>query len=108
MPALAVNFKNTIADAEQTAFTSPPSGQGTRIDSFTVVNDSAVNASYEVYIDTGLGTTAPIIPFRVVVWGDIDLGIGLVNQVIPPNASVKVVSSAVDSLYFTITGVNLD
>lgn len=107
MPSLASNFKNTIADAQQTVFTSPATGSGTRIDSFTVANNGTVNASYKAYIFNGVSDNVAIIPMQVVVWGENDLGIGIVNQVIPPNASLRVESSAVDSLYFTVTGVNL-
>ena len=32
------------------------------------------------------------------------LGIGLVNQVIPKGGSLQVESSALDSLYFTVSG----
>jgi len=107
MPLLALNFKNTVADTQQTLYTSPATGSGTRIDSLTAANNSSVNASYELYIDSGIGDNVPIIPLRVVVWGESDLGIGLVNHVVPAGASIKVSSSALDSLYFTVTGVEL-
>ena len=107
MPALAVNFKNTITDSQQTLYTSPSTGAGTRIDSFTAANTGGINASYAAYIDNGISDNAPIIPFNIVVWGESDLGIGLVNQVVPPGASIKVESSLLSGIYFTVSGVEL-
>lgn len=107
MPNLANNFKNTIANTPQTVYTSPATGSGTRIDSFTAVNNGTVNTSYMAYIDNGVADDEPIIPMKIVVWGESDLGIGLVNQVLPPNASLKIESSLPNNIYFTVTGVNL-
>jgi hypothetical protein len=42
------------------------------------------------------------------VWGENDLGIGVVNQVIPANGSLLVESSALNSLYFTVSGRELE
>ena len=107
MTALAINFKNTIADSQQTVYTSPLTGSGTRIDSFTAANSGTVNRNYSAYIDNGVTDNKPIIPFKIVVWGESDLGIGLVNQTIPPGASLKVESSSVGDIYFTVSGVEL-
>jgi len=107
MPALAVNFKNTATDSQQTLYASPPTGAGTRIDSFTAANTGGINASYAAYIDNGISDNKPIIPFRIVVWGESDLGIGLVNQTIPPGGTLKVESSSVGDIYFTVSGVEL-
>jgi hypothetical protein len=100
---LADNFLNTIVDTAQVAFTAPAT-QSVIIDSFTVSNNSTVNASYKAYIKSATGTLIPIIPFKVVVWGENDLGIGIVNQAIPPGGSLQVESSALNSLYFTVSG----
>ena len=97
----ANSFVNTIVDTVQTVFTA---SNDTQINAFTVANNSAVNASYKAYIVDSITTDKKIIPFKVVVWGESDLGIGLVNQVIPAGGSLKVESSALDSLYFTVTG----
>ena len=97
---IASNFKNTLIDTVQTVFTA--SSKAVVIESFTAANNSAVNASYKAYI---VSTTEeqPQIPFQIVVWGEIDLGIGITNQIIPLGAELKIESSALDSIYFTIT-----
>jgi hypothetical protein len=107
MTALAVNFTNTIANTQQTVYTSPATGSGTRIDSFTAVNNGTVNSSYMAYIDNNISSDVPIIPFKVVVWGELDLGIGLVNQTLQPGASLKVESSSTGEIYFNVSGVEL-
>ena len=96
------NFKNTIVDTVQTAFTADINP--VVIEAFTATNNSTVNASYKAYIVSALGDEQPQRPFKVVVWGELDLGIGIVNQIIPAGGSLKVESSAVDSIYFTVTG----
>jgi hypothetical protein len=107
MPRLVNNYVNTTVDAQQTAYSSAATGGGTRIDSFTASNTSGVNASYSVYIDDGVSAIQAIIKDKIVVWGENDLGIGLVNQVVPPSATLKVESSVINSIYFTIAGQEL-
>ena len=97
------NFLNTIVDTPQVAFTAP-SIQSVTIDSFTVANNSTVNASFAVYIKSSLGVLTPIIPFQIVVWGELDLGIGIVNQTIPAGGTLQIESSALNSLYLTASG----
>ena len=97
------NFLNTIIDTPQVAFTAP-STQSVTIDSFTVANNSTVNASFAAYIKSSLGVLTPIIPFQIVVWGELDLGIGIVNQTIPPGGTLQIESSALNSLYLTASG----
>lgn len=95
------NFKNTTVDTVQVAFTAT---LPVVIEAFTATNNSTVNASYKAYIVSADGTEQPIKPFTVVVWGDLDLGVGIVNQVIPADGYLKVESSALDSIYFTVSG----
>jgi len=97
---IASNFKNTIVDTVQTVYTA--SSKAVVIESFTAANNSTVNASYKAYI-VSTATEQPQVPFQVVVWGEIDLGIGVTNQIIPLGAELKLESSALDSIYFTIT-----
>jgi hypothetical protein len=96
------NFKNTIVNTVQTAFTA--GDNPVVIEAFTAVNNSTVNASYKAYIVTSAGVEQPIRPFKVVVWGELDVGAGLANQVIPSGASLKMESSALDSIYLTVSG----
>lgn len=97
---IASNFKNTVVDTAETVFTA--SDGPVVIEAFTAANNSVVNASYKAYI-VSTATEQPQVPFQVVVWGEIDLGIGVTNQIIPLNAELKVESSALDSIYFTVT-----
>jgi len=97
------NFSNTIADTVQTVYTAPQQ-QNVVIESFTAANNSGVNASYKAYIVSSDGIEQPLRPFKVVVWGEIDLGIGIVNQAIPSGGTLKVESSVINSIYFTVTG----
>ena len=100
------NFLNTIVDTAQVAYTAPAT-KDTVIDVFTLTNNSAVNASYKAYIKSSTGVLSPIIPFKVVVWGENDLGIGAVNQVIPAGGTLQIESSALTSLYLTVSGREL-
>lgn len=84
-----------------------PSDKNIAIDSFTASNTSGVNASYKAYIVSPGGSVIPQIPFKIVVWNNNDLGIGIVNQVIPAGGSLRVECSALNSIYFTVTGREL-
>jgi len=77
---IASNEVNTIIDTPQTIYTAGT--KPVKIEAFTAANNSTVNASYKAYI-VSTGTEKPQIPFKVVVWGENDLGIGIyvrVNQ----------------------------
>ena len=104
MSKLVNNFVNSAVDTIQTAYTSPITGSGSRVDSFTASNTSTVNAAYSVYINDGISAVRAIIKNKIVVWGENDLGIGLVNQVVPPNSTLQIECTALDSIYFTISG----
>ena len=97
------NLTVTVIDTPQVV-ASAPVGQDIVIESFTASNTSLVTASYRAYIVSALGAEQPQIPFKVVVWGENDLGIGIVNQIIPAGGSLKVECSALASIYFTVTG----
>ena len=98
---ILANVTNTIIDTPQTLFKS--GSRGVVIESFTAANNSTVDASYKAFI-VSTDTEQPQRPFKIVVWGEIDQGIGIVNQVIPPGAELKLETSALDSIYFTATG----
>ncbi len=97
------NFVNTTADTIQVAYTAP-SDKNLVVESVSASNTSSVNASYSAYIVSNGGTEQPQIPFKIVVWGEVDLGIGLVGQVIPASGELRIESSAINSIYFTVTG----
>ena len=100
------NFTNTLADTPETAYTSPTSPSlGTIIDSFTASNNSTSNKSYKAYIvSSGGAAISPQRPFKTVVWGEIDLGAGIVGQVIPPGGTLQIEQSQAGSIFFTVTG----
>tara|TARA_R110000850_G_scaffold101179_3_gene209382 strand:+ start:227 stop:550 length:324 start_codon:yes stop_codon:yes gene_type:complete len=96
------NAVNSSIDTVETFFTAGVNG--VVIESFTATNNSTVNASYKAYIVASLGVQQPQIPFKVVVWGENDLGIGIVNQIIPAGGALRLECSALESIYFTVTG----
>jgi len=98
------NLTIDIVDTIKTLYLAPAGGNGVAIDSFTAANTSAVNASYKAYIVSTTGAQQPQIPFKVVVWGESDLGIGVIDQIVPAGGSLRVECSALDSIYFTVTG----
>lgn len=99
---IADNFVNNDVDTVEPIFTAGT--KGIVIEAFTAVNNSVVNASYKAYIKTKDGDLFPLRPFKPVVWGESDLGIGAVNQIIPAGAQLMVEASALNSIYFTVTG----
>jgi len=99
---LSDNFVNNAVDTPEPVFTAGT--KGVVIESFTAANNSTVNASYKAYIKTSAGLLRPQIPFKIVVWDENDLGIGVVNQIIPAGAQLMVEASALNSIYFTVTG----
>jgi hypothetical protein len=100
---IASNFSNSNVDTIEDIFTASTSNNVV-IESFTAANNSGVNASYKAYIVSPSGIEQPQRPFKIVVWGEVDLGIGIINQVIPAGGALRVESSALNSIYFTITG----
>lgn len=100
------NYVNTSIDFPQTAYIAP-STSDVLLEAITVVNNSLVNASYSLYLKTTTGLLQPIIKDKIVVWGENDLGIGAVNQVMPAGSSLQFDCSALDSIYFTVTGREL-
>ena len=102
---ILANVTNTVIDTPQTLFTA--GSRGVVIESFTAANNSIVNASYKAFI-VSTDTEQPQRPFKIVVWGEVDLGIGIVNQIIPAGGSLRFETSAIDSIYFTVTGREVD
>jgi hypothetical protein len=99
---IASNFSVAAVDVVQIAYNAPV-GKNMVIESFTAANNSTVNASYKAYIVSANGIIQPQRPFKVVVWGESDLGIGIVNQVIPSGGSLRFESSALNAIFFTVT-----
>lgn len=97
---------NTEADKPESIYTSPKNGRGTLLTSITAANNSTSNKSYKAYIVDKDGVAEnPQTPFRVVIWGDIDMATGINGQVIPPDGSLYVECNAANSVFFTISGI---
>lgn len=101
------NFSNTVINSVQTAFTAP-TGKNVVIEAFTAANNSGVNAAYSCYIQSTVGALQPQRKDKIVVWGRNDPAIGVVGQVIPAGGSLKVETTALNSIYFTVTGREVD
>lgn len=103
---LSVSYVNTAVDTPQTVFTAT---NPVKIDAFTATNNGTVNASFKAYIvPSGEVADTPIIPLEIVVWGENKLGLGLVNQVVPKGGTLQVESSTTGSIYFTISGREIE
>lgn len=100
---LVDNYANTIVDSPQSCYTASATN-AVVIESFTAANNSGVNASYSAYIKSSVGDEQPQIKNKIVVWGENDLGIGIVNQVIPASGELLIECSAIDSIYITVSG----
>lgn len=102
---IVANKANDLLDEIQEFFLASSSGNGVVIDAFTASNTSGVNASYKAYI-TASGATVenPQKVFQIVVHGEQDLGSGLTNHFIPPGGTLHMESSAINSIYFTVSG----
>lgn len=108
--SILVNAVNEQADTPLSIYSSPPrnQGNGTLITAFTATNNATSNRSYKAYIvEEGQQPIVPQRPFRIVLWGDIDLGTGLEGQVIPPGGSLYVECNQPNSVYFTMSGKEL-
>lgn len=105
---LVKNETNSIADTPNRFYLDDGTLNGTIIDSFTASNADSitgVNASYKAYIvDAGGTAINPQISFKIVVWGEKDLGAGVVNQLIPPGGSLHMEASATSRIFFTVSG----
>lgn len=105
---LVFNQKNSNPDTIESFFTSPATGGGTRIKTFTASNDTETSHSYKAYIYDSTGDpVSAIIPQTIVVRDKADYGASGVNHVIPAGGSLRMETSDADSLNFYVTGVNL-
>lgn len=98
------NFSNTIADTVEEMYINN-TGSSVKISSVTAANNSSVNAQYSMYIKSSSGVQKAQIPNKIVIWGENDLGIGVVGQVIPVAGQLLVETSAINSIYFTISAI---
>lgn len=104
--AIVINKQNDAADTIEDFYTSPPQGAGTVITAFTASNDTTSSKSYLAYIFDSTGTlVSSVIPMTIVVRDRASPGSTIINQTIPAGGSLRVESSAANSLSFYASGV---
>ena len=95
-----------LADTLEVIFTATVD---TLIKAVTASNPTNINASYVMNIVPSNGDISrPEIPFRVVVRLKADLGAEVIGQVIPKGGTLRIETSAADSIAFRVTGRVLD
>lgn len=102
---IVFNQKNAAADTIEEFYTSPASGNGTRIMAFTASNDTESSKTYKAYIFASSGDmVCSVVPQTIVVKDRADNGSTSVNHVIPAGGTLRMESSDADSLNFYVTG----
>ncbi len=92
----------TLANNLEIIFTAT---SDTLIKAVTASNPTNVNASYVMNIVPSSGDiTKPEIPFRVVVRLKSDLAAEVIGQVIPTGGTLRIETSAANSIAFRVTG----
>lgn len=92
----------SLANTLETIFTA---AEDTLIKAVTASNPTTINASYQMNIVPSSGDiTKPEIPFQVVIRLDADNGADVVNHVIPKGGTLRISTSAADSIAFRVTG----
>lgn len=105
---LVFNQTVNIADTIEIFYTSPPSGQGTRVKAFAASNNTESSRSYKAYIYDSTGSTVlAIIPFTIVVRDKVNFGSSIINQVIPAGGTLRIEASGTDGPNFYVTGLEL-
>ncbi len=92
----------SLANTLETIFTAV---EDTLIKAVTASNPTTINASYEMNIVPASGDiTKPEIPRKIVTRLDADPGADVVNHVIPKGGTLRISTSAADSIAFRVTG----
>lgn len=103
---LADSVQNDAADTIEIIYTDGGSGNGTVITAFTATNNTESNKTYIAYIfDSGGSVKEAIIPRTIIVRDRRHLGAGIVGQLIPRGGTLRVESSAANSIAFRVTGI---
>lgn len=99
---------NSASNSIEVFYTSPSSSDGTLITAFSAINNSGINASYKAYIyDSSGDPLGAIIPTKIVVRNRFDTGPSITNHLIPNGGTLRMESSAADSITFRVSGVVL-
>jgi len=102
------SFKSSSSDTIETVYISPSGGLGTRIDSFTVSNNTATMGSYKAYIYSSSGAAVDaVVPFKFVLRDRYDNAPSIISKVIPAGGSLRVESDVANGMSFTGSGEDL-
>lgn len=105
---LVPSVTNTAANTIEVFYTAPSSSDGTLITAFSAINNSGVNASYKAYIyDSSGAVVDAVIPRKIVVRDRFDTAPSITNHLIPNGGSLRMESSAANSITFRVSGVVL-
>jgi len=95
------------ANVIEVIYTAPTSA-GTLIKAVTASNPTAINASYKMLIvSSDDDTSMPEIPDQIVIRLKQDLAPAIINHVIPKGGTLRISTSAADSISFRVTGIEL-
>lgn len=102
---LVLSAQNTAADTIESIYDAPSDGNGTEVRNFTATNNTDSNKTYIAYIFAATGSEfEAVTPRTILVRDRASLAPEMVNQVIPAGGSIRVESSAAESVAFTISG----
>ena len=105
---LVNSAQNVSADSIQNFYTSPTTGNGTRVTAFTATNDTGSSKTYKGYIfDASGDTLTAVIPQKIIVPDRFDLCPSMIGQLIPPGGTLRMESSDALSIAFRVTGNEL-
>tara|TARA_R110000823_G_C15498774_1_gene452911 strand:+ start:87 stop:419 length:333 start_codon:yes stop_codon:yes gene_type:complete len=105
---LVNSAQNALSNDIQLFYTSPATGAGTLINAFTATNNTDSNKTYKAYIyDASATALDAVIPLRIIVRNRFDLGPSIVGQLIPAGGTLRMESSASQSVTFRVTGSEL-
>ena len=95
------------ANTVEVIYTNNTNG-GAVIKAVSATNKTKINAAYTMYIIDFDGTTDnPIVPFQSVVRLKVDTPPEVINQVVPAGGTIRVKTTAANSIAFTITAKEL-
>lgn len=103
---LIEGFQNSAANSPQIAYTA---SEDTVITAFSAVNNTGINRSYRAYIyDSAGNTTGAVRPLKFVTSNrGYDLAPSLLGQIVRKGGTIRVESSAANSLVFWSAGILL-
>lgn len=103
---LTLGFQSAAADTIEIMYTSPAGGLGTDIEALTVANDTTTNQDYKVYLYDSVGTGVGVMqPLTTIVRDRFSSAPGVINHTVPAGGTVRVESSSIAGLKFTLTGI---